>query len=324
MKNLENKAINAFSFDMRDLRRCFSKYATGVTVVTSKSNGTNAGVTANSFSSLSLDPPLILWSIGRKSRSFEIFRIAENFSINILSFDQIDISQQFASAEVDKFRGVGWSPGLNGAPILDGIAGFLECSREAVYDGGDHIIIVGRVTNYARFDKDVLLFVQGRYCLASDHPAAQQDQVISPSQNDDGELRTSLMLDLMLAHHSLSANFDKHRREEGLNVAQGRILRELDVHGPLDLGALVTRTYTSQRSTEDALADLVARGEVFSEDTTRYVLTAKGRERRQAMLVRVAEFEAKITSRFSAGELAATRRILRALVTDAEIGVSDR
>jgi len=159
--------------DQRSFRRCLGQFGTGVTIVTAHVDGIPVGVTANSFSSLSLDPPLVLWAIGRKSRSYAAFSVASHFAINILSDAQIEVSQRFASEAVDKFTGVQWSQGPCG-PVLSGILALLECAREAVFDGGDHIIVVGRVQRFKLYTGSPLLYVQGRYATANDHPELVQ------------------------------------------------------------------------------------------------------------------------------------------------------
>src|SRR5262245_40101805 len=161
--------------DARSFRRCLGAFATGVTVITAQSGDQRAGVTATSFSSVSLDPPLILWSVSRSARSFPVFRDATHFAVNILAASQVEVSQCFASPEPDRFAGMRWRPGVGGAPLLEGVVAHLECSTEAQYDGGDHLIIVGRVRNFLQFEGAGLLFAEGRYGIAEDHPNARED-----------------------------------------------------------------------------------------------------------------------------------------------------
>ena len=159
------------ALDARAFRRCAGQFATGVTIVTALVDGQPVGVTANSFSSLSMDPPLVLWSIGRSSRSFEAFQAATSFAINILSAGQIDLSQRFSSTLEDKFAGMDWQDGSVGAPVLPGVLAVLECDAETRFEGGDHVILVGRVRNYRRHPGAALVYAQGRYAIAEDHPA---------------------------------------------------------------------------------------------------------------------------------------------------------
>lgn len=170
-------AVTAFDGDPtaepEAFRRCLGQFATGVTVVTANINGELVGLTVNSFASVSLNPPLILWSINAASSSYAKFSVADSFIINVLADDQIALSRHFGRSGGDKFTSVPWSEGVNGAPILDGVAAFFECSRESEHQGGDHLILVGRVRRAVQFDRNTLLFAQGRYRIAADHPGEQ-------------------------------------------------------------------------------------------------------------------------------------------------------
>ena len=150
---------------LRQFRDALGMFATGVTVVTTvNGNGKAVAMTANSFASLSLDPPLILWNAGDKSDCFDAFAQTEHFCVHILHEEQEDISRHFATKSEDKFSDVEWSTGLLGSPVLSDYAVCLECSREASYPGGDHMIMVGRVVNYHdRGDVQPLLFHRGQY-----------------------------------------------------------------------------------------------------------------------------------------------------------------
>jgi flavin reductase (DIM6/NTAB) family NADH-FMN oxidoreductase RutF len=155
-------------------RRCLGQFATGVTVVTANVEGELVGLTANSFASVSLNPPLILWSIDVASSSYSKFSVADGFVINVLADDQIALSRHFGRSGPDKFNGVSCSMGSSGAPILNGVAAFFDCSRESEHRGGDHLILVGRVRRAVRFNRSILLFAQGRYRVAVDHPGEDQ------------------------------------------------------------------------------------------------------------------------------------------------------
>jgi 4-hydroxyphenylacetate 3-hydroxylase, reductase component len=151
-------------------RRCLGQFATGVTVVTANVQGELVGLTVNSFASVSLDPPLILWSIGTSSTSYSKFAVAERFTVNVLADDQIALSRHFGRSGPDKFNGIPWCKGSNGAPVLDGVAAFFECGRQSEHRAGDHLILIGRVLRAVHFDRSTLLFAQGRYRIAADHP----------------------------------------------------------------------------------------------------------------------------------------------------------
>jgi flavin reductase (DIM6/NTAB) family NADH-FMN oxidoreductase RutF len=151
-------------FDPREFRSALGAFATGVTVVTCMSqDGTPVGLTANSFNSVSLDPPLILFSLDRKSYSFAHFRAASHFAVNILADTQQEISRHFARPSEDKWRDVSFDVSGVGCPAFKDALAVFECSTHTIHDGGDHIIIVGKVVGFSHKAGDPLLYYRGKY-----------------------------------------------------------------------------------------------------------------------------------------------------------------
>ncbi|MBT7777927.1 MAG: flavin reductase family protein [Rhodospirillales bacterium] len=153
------------TIDTKELRFAFGNFATGITIVTSlDADGEPLGITANSFSSVSLDPPLVLFSVDRGAYSLEAFQISRRFAINILSTDQEDMSNRFAKASVDKWSGVDFETWETGCPILTGSLASFDCRTWQTYDGGDHVIFVGEVEQMSlNTGLEPLLFFRGRY-----------------------------------------------------------------------------------------------------------------------------------------------------------------
>lgn len=135
----------AETFDAAAFRRVLARFASGVVVVTGAADGGPAGLTCQSFSSLSLDPPLVLLSTARTSRTWPRIAATGRFAVNVLGADQQDVSGRFAVSGGDKFAGQAWHAGALGNPLIEGAIAHLECDLEAVHDGGDHEIVVGRV-----------------------------------------------------------------------------------------------------------------------------------------------------------------------------------
>ena len=134
------------SFSPREFRDAMGRFATGVTIVTGLApDGSPVGVTVNSFSSVSLSPPLVLFSLDRGANSLEPFSGGRHFSVNVLREDQAALSQNFARQDDNKFDGIRWRPGNNGCPLFDGVLAVVECTTKATHDGGDHVIFVGHV-----------------------------------------------------------------------------------------------------------------------------------------------------------------------------------
>ena len=152
--------------DTRELRRALGRFATGVTIVTTcTDDGHLEGLTANSFSSVSLDPPLVLWSLNSSARSLPSFLAAQWFAITVLGSHQTALSARFAGDTPDRFAGLSFGLGLGGCPVLeDGIAHF-ECSVHDRVEAGDHVIMLGRVERMQHRDGIPLLYSSGQYCV---------------------------------------------------------------------------------------------------------------------------------------------------------------
>jgi flavin reductase (DIM6/NTAB) family NADH-FMN oxidoreductase RutF len=146
----------------RELRNALGCFATGVTVVTTMTDRGPIGITANSFASVSLDPPLVLWSPARRSSRFPAFEVATHFAIHVLAEDQRALADDFARS-ASPFDARPWTPGRGGAPLLDGCAARFECAHAAGYDGGDHLIVVGEVLAFTHSDARPLIFHRGGY-----------------------------------------------------------------------------------------------------------------------------------------------------------------
>jgi flavin reductase (DIM6/NTAB) family NADH-FMN oxidoreductase RutF len=151
--------------DAQQFRAALGMFATGVTVVTVRSaDGELVGLTANSFNSVSLDPPLVLWSLAQRAGSMPVFTRGSHYAINILAADQKELAQRFAMRDIDRFAGVAWREGAGGAPVLDGAVAVFECANRSRYEEGDHVIFVGEVERCtARPGAQPLIFHGGRY-----------------------------------------------------------------------------------------------------------------------------------------------------------------
>lgn len=158
------------NFDSKQLRQVLGAFPTGVTVVTTiDAAGQTYGVTANSFSSVSLDPPLVLWSQSNQSSSHGAYRQSDRFVINIMADDQVQVANQFAKSGIDKFKDIAVHSGLGGVPVIEGTAAHLECLKVAAYPGGDHTIFIGLIERIHRSDRGSLAFAQGKYMVTFAH-----------------------------------------------------------------------------------------------------------------------------------------------------------
>ncbi|MEM9394112.1 MAG: flavin reductase family protein [Pseudomonadota bacterium] len=146
-----------------ELRRSLSCFPTGVAVVTTIGQlGGPVGVTISSFNAVSLDPPLVLWSLALKAASLADFRAADYFAVNVLSEAQAELPRVFSSSAKERFDGVSWQGGHGGAPVLAGCAAVFECSIYARHNGGDHEVIIGNVLRHSSSEASPLLYAKGR------------------------------------------------------------------------------------------------------------------------------------------------------------------
>lgn len=152
------------AIEKNELRRVMGHFATGVTIITTLNNaGQLHGLTANAFTSVSLVPPLLLICVDKKAESYPSFEESKVFTVNILKDDQEALSRKFAVSGGEKFRGVAYRVGANGAPILEGVLAWLECKVAASYDGGDHTIYLGEIQEAETREGKPLLFFRGGY-----------------------------------------------------------------------------------------------------------------------------------------------------------------
>jgi flavin reductase (DIM6/NTAB) family NADH-FMN oxidoreductase RutF len=150
--------------DPRDFRNALGTYATGVTIITAMGPDERPyGLTCNSFASVSLNPPLVLWSLVVYSSSLNVFQNASHFTVNVLGVTQQALANKFAKSSDDKFEGVDWVPGLGNAPVLTESVANFQCRSVSRYYGGDHVIFLGAVEAYAYATKEPLLFARGTY-----------------------------------------------------------------------------------------------------------------------------------------------------------------
>ncbi len=169
------------SLDPKLLRRALGSFVTGVTVVTTRNaQGEPVGLTVNSFSSVSLSPPLVLWSLSLKAVSYEAFAQSAHFVVNVLAADQQELSERFAQSGGDKFQGLRFRDTGQGVPLLEGAAATFSCRTESRYPGGDHEILVGRVLAHETSERAPLVYARGRYVdlterLQAEVERAQQD-----------------------------------------------------------------------------------------------------------------------------------------------------
>lgn len=301
------------ALDGRMFRRCLGQYGTGIAIITTEGVDRRGAVTVNSFASVSLEPPLVLWSIAHTSRSCELFKSSGRFAVNILSAKQMDVSRHFSSKLEDKFADAAWSPGEFGSPLLEGCLAHFECETYSTVDGGDHTIIIGLVRRASRFEGEPLLFSQGQYSVADAHPAASPTPEASGSRPDTTAEGT-IVSHIFEAHHLLSSRFDEHRRAEGMSLAIARIIACMYDRPGLRIDQVAAATHLGQRDTEDAVSELLDRGLLTNSGDGYYSLTDEGRQLRVAIRTRWIAFQHAQVAGIPDADLRATIRTLSKLI----------
>lgn len=298
--------------DGRAFRRALGHFATGVTVVTTTHGGAAYGMTVNSFSAVSLDPSLVLWSIREDSTSRETFTSAGHFTINVLAESQIDVSGLFARPGPGAFDEVASSAGLLGDPLIHGAVAQFECETERIVEAGDHLILLGRVRRFSRFDGKPLLFSQGQYGSFSSHP--ELGDPVVPLSDVVGTADEEALFPTVLkaAHHTMSALFANQREKLGITQPVGRVLNRLAL-GARTTAEVRDEAFISEIAADDALAELATSGHARQGDDGRWALTESGQQLRAALRRSAEEFTATQVRDIAPADLEVARRVLATL-----------
>lgn len=300
-----------------DFRRCLSEFGTGVTVITTQVEGEPYGMTSNSFASVSLDPPLVLWSIRRESTSFEAFRSCEHFAVNILADGQIPLSQRFAKSGPEKFSDLAWQEGVGGAPLLDDVVAQFQCRAHSAFDGGDHVILVGEVLGSERFAKQPLLFSKGRYAVAVDHPDTKVfPQPDLPRPEGINEQLLSLML--VRAYSVVAKRLEEGRRIAGvgLSLMQARLLKAIQMFPDRTLEALLPEVLGDMDGAMGYLQALESAELVTLDAAGRIRLTSAGMARLCALVEHTNESERLLFKDIPRKDLETVQNVLSKIIAE--------
>lgn len=301
--------------DLRSFRDALGTFTTGVTIVTTRdAAGSDIGLTANSFNSVSLDPPLVLWSLAKSSLSLQAFVEAKYFAVHILAADQQPLSDLFAKRGADKFAGLAPRRGHGDVPLLDGCAARFECETAFRYDGGDHEIFVGKVITFEHFNRPPLAFLGGKYAVALQKPAgARPDSAEVPGSVS----HDSLHYLIAHAHYLLEQKFRPLMVAHRLNQAQVYALSLLGTSSPQPRVQLdATMAFTSHQLGPTDIPALIKRGYLRDVGDDCYELTDAGRELliESAAAIKATEEEAQAGLDFNETQI--LRHLLKRLVRD--------
>lgn len=303
------------AFDARAFRRALGNFATGITIITAAdASGRKVGVTANSFNSVSLDPPLILWSIDKRSSSLEVFEEATHFAVNILAADQIDLSNRFARPSDDKFAGVAHQAGVGGAPLFADCAARFQCERFQQLDGGDHWILIGKVVSFDDLGRSPLLYHQGAYSMVLPHTRMRKSDEVGRPTSFQGRLANNLYYLMTQAVRCYQADYQPRQLSTGLRTSEARMLMVLEKDCCLDINELQREMDMPQREIEQA-AEILKRKEMVADSGTGYSLTAAGIEQAEALWTIAGEQQQRVFGEFSEEQIETFKTILKTVIT---------
>lgn len=301
--------------DTRAFRRALGNFATGVTVVTAAdASGRKVGVTANSFNSVSLDPPLILWSIDKRSTSHAVFEAATHFAVNVLAADQIDLSNNFARPREDRFAEIGYQAGAGGAPVLADCSARFECEKYQQVDGGDHWIMIGKVAAFDDCGRSPLLYHQGAYSMVLPHTRMTRREEGQPaSSHFQGRLSHNLYYLMTQALRAYQASYQPRQLSTGLRTSEARMLMVLENDAGLSLAELQREVAMPVREIEEAVNNL-KRKALVRDDQDRVKLTTKGIDETESLWTIAREQQDTVFSQFSEEQLETFKTVLKAVI----------
>lgn len=315
------------SFDPQAFRAALGTFTTGVTIITTRdADGAPVGVTANSFNSVSLNPPLVLWSLAKSARSLPAFSANPFFNVHVLSAAQEGLSGRFASQGTDKFDGIELDEGISNAPLLQQCTARFQCHTAFSYDGGDHLIFVGEVRAFDRSEQPPLVYQGGQYALAARKPR-EELRLASPPPPECSYTEDLLGYLLGRSHYQMLHSLRRMLSGHSLDEASFFVLSVLCIRDNLTLDEINAFVgYTGIDATEQVMEGLEARRFVARERVRReirYVLTADGREvvLRQIALAKAQEED--LADKLGAGDVMALKLLLKRLVASTDPGLPD-
>jgi 3-hydroxy-9,10-secoandrosta-1,3,5(10)-triene-9,17-dione monooxygenase reductase component len=312
--------------DSTMFRRALGSFTTGVTVVTTLGEDRqDVGLTVNSFNSVSLEPPMVLWSLARSSASLGAFRATRRFAIHVLSADQEPLSRRFASRRRDRFEGLALERGADGVPLLTGCAARFQCRTAFEYEGGDHVIFVGQVEVFDHTEKPPLVFHGGSYAVA----VRRSDNAIEPDDEPESSFSQDFLGYLLaVAHSQVSLMVREELERRGLSEEEYLVLGMAAAIGDRTADEIDQAIkFTGRRLTSETVASLADSGLVRSGaavDGDAIQLTATGRTTLIELAAIAKAAEADAEEGLDYGERQLLKQLLRRLIRETDPVVRSR
>lgn len=311
--------------DTLRFRDALGAFATGVTIVTTRDRqGEDVGLTANSFNSVSLEPPMVLWSLAKSSLSLPAFVEATHFAVHVLAADQEALSLKFSRRGADKFSGLALDRGPERIPLLRDCSARFQCRTAFRYEGGDHMIFVGAVDTFEHTDRPPLVFHGGRYALAvqKESPAPSQPAFSEP---DSSFSKDFLIYLLARAHFQMFLGMQRELEQHGLSEEQWFVLSILGLNDERTVAELDRLLWTTgKRVTYELLASLCAAGFASlhggHDPQARVALTDSGRRAVIELVAAAKAAEAHAERNLGIAEARLLKRALRAIIRETDPG----
>jgi 3-hydroxy-9,10-secoandrosta-1,3,5(10)-triene-9,17-dione monooxygenase reductase component len=308
--------------DSRMFRSALGSFTTGVTIVTTVGeDGRDVGLTANSFNSVSLDPPMVLWSLAKESRSLQAFRASQCFAVHVLGADQEPLSRLFARRGADRFAGLAVERGVGGVPLLDGCAARFQCRTAFEYEGGDHLILVGEVVAFDHFDRQPLVFHEGGYAVTVKRSSDQASPELEPASNFSRDFLGYL---LGVAHYQVSRRVRGELDRRGLSEEEYLVMGLLANVGDRSVAELDEAVrFTGRRLTPAVVSALARRGlamvDMPGDEQAPVQLTESGRNAVIELAVVAKAAEADAEEGLDYGERQLLKQLLRRLISQPDL-----
>ena len=316
------------SFDPQAFRAALGTFTTGVTIVTTQAeDGSPVGITANSFNSVSLNPPLVLWSLSKTARSLPVFSNGRHWNVHVLSTEQESLSGRFARQGEDKFGEIQLDTGISGAPLLQDCTARFQCRTAFQYEGGDHVIFVGEVLAFDHSDRAPLAFQRGQYALAMRKPRSELRLATTPPPPECSYTEDLLGYLLGRAHYQMLFALRRLLKNQQLDEHAFFILSTLCIRDNLTLDEINTFVgYTGHVVSATSMRFLERQSLVAREpdgEQVRYVLTADGRDASLQEVALAKAVEEDISARLGAGDSQALKVLLKRLIATSDPGLPD-
>lgn len=318
------------SFNPKAFRDALSTFTTGVTIITTRGpDGEPIGITANSFNSVSLNPPLVLWSLAKSAYSLAAFSANKHWNVHVLSTEQEALSGRFASRGEDKFAGIELDRGINEIPLLHNCTARFQCRTAFMYEGGDHVIFVGEVLGFDKSALPPLAFQSGQYALAARKPR----EGVRLSSADELAPECSYTEDLLgylagRAHYQLVAYLRTLLQNHKLDEHAFFVLSVLSIQDRLTLEQINRFVaYTGREVSQSMMVFLEKQRYIATEldsgEKPRYVLTAEGREVSLEHVALAKAVEEDLTEKLGLGDVQALKILLKRLIHATDPGLPD-